>query len=390
MRSGHTLASWPQLYRAIYWVALLGGFGFGAVIIAFAQTMPVNGDFRIFYAAAHALSDGVALSRLYDFSVFSTLHGQYIGVQDPMPFIYPPPFALLIEPLAMLDMSTAFLVWGIAGLASLCGGLLLMRLPGWLILVLTINPCTLLVVAYGQVETFLLLPILMSVSQLSRHAALSGSCMALLSIKPQFGLLPGLLALRHGKWAALVWGILGSILLVCGSVWLQGMEAWLSFFEAAPGFVGAAVQIDGISAGLLSPYALFSSSTVHWGAVGIAFICVYLIRRQLNQSETVFVLTCLALMAPPYLLSKALLLFLVPCCFAYGEDRSVFFASFVLATLVAPVRFSFAPMTGFPVVALVVLGALAWLVWRNRAGFLPARRSFAIERVSMMAPGFKR
>jgi len=260
----------------------------------------VGPDFTSFYYACRAASLG---ADFYDVGVLRRLADQD-GLAGVLPFLYPPVFPYLFMELARLQVSTAQLVWSLAGIAAFCGAtvmavvgirrrqILLGIVPvSWplamslgLGLALGLNlPCS---VVMGQVNLFVLLlvlPILIFPEE-SRHWASALMALAILiKVTPIFLLLVFLAARRYRSVGrSCLWmGVWVACSLVRGA-W----TSWIAFFRFLPE----------TSYGQAVPGLFRASALSNFSVAGF-------FSRLTDSPNSTFVLTCLtmALLAVPVL-----------------------------------------------------------------------------------------
>lgn len=154
-------------------------------------------------------------------------------------FLYPPPLAYLLQPLALLGHAQGQLIWfglncvALAGLVALCvrlsGSALARRYWGVVVLGTVIAPPTRLCLQLGQLGILLALLIVGGYALARRRAALSGVLLAIASI---IKLYPALLALYYAlrrRWSVFWWAIVGGSLLFALSLLIYGVEPYLGY-----------------------------------------------------------------------------------------------------------------------------------------------------------------
>ncbi len=117
----------PRSVAALTWVAagLLAGFWLGAIFGAAARTGD-PGDFSAFYGGARVLRT-VGPRALYDFPAMERItRASFPGPYAVLPFIRPPFYALLLQPLAVLPPHAALLAWLVLNAAALLGSVFLL------------------------------------------------------------------------------------------------------------------------------------------------------------------------------------------------------------------------------------------------------------------------
>lgn len=228
-------------------------------------------DFAVFWAASRLALAG-RLAEIFDWTLFhQALQAFFGGEMAFSPFPYPPHGLLVILPLAMVPYYWSFGIWVSAQLfaysiVSARGHRSLAR-----VLVLLIAPATLVAINFGQNGLLTAALFLAGMALLDRRPVLAGLCFALLTFKPQLGLLipVALLAGRH--WAALAAAVAGTAVLLATSLWFAGAEVWRDYLTA-----GVAAQTVFMEQGpgmftLMVPSAFMAARLLDLGvAVGYA------------------------------------------------------------------------------------------------------------------------
>ncbi len=188
-------------------------------------------DFLLYWSAARvAITNGPGA--IYSASAFNAVVQAEWGAGPPWPYLNPPVLAWILAPFALLPFSIAFGVWfvastvALAAAARLCG-------TGWLgVLSAFAFLPAFIALGTGQVAPLLLLALIVAVRlERSGRWAEAGALLALLTVKPQLGLLVPVALLAAGRWrpvavaAGLTIAIGLATLLTFG---LAGIGAWLS------------------------------------------------------------------------------------------------------------------------------------------------------------------
>lgn len=206
-------------------------------------------DVVAFQRAADMAAAGQA-SEAYDAAAFREgLSPQHKG----MLWLNPPHGFLLVAPMSGAPYGAAkvaLLALTILALAAIGA---MARAPLWMVAALIVSPAafaSLLVmqtgplIALGLLAAFMLAP--------SRPAA-AGLILALLTLKPQYGLMAPVFLVALGCWRAIGWGAVFSAVLTALSVAAYGAGPWLAFFESMTGGTmsahGANLHRDMLSAG---------------------------------------------------------------------------------------------------------------------------------------------
>jgi hypothetical protein len=207
---------------------------------------PVGGDFVVFWTAAKAMAAGDAAA-IYDPAAFTAWLERMAPPQDEwgLTWQYPPTYFLVIGFLAVLPYGLGYALWSGGGFAMFAASSWRAGLRGETLLVMLAAPVLFQTFVTGQ-NGFLTASLLLGAALLpDKRPLLAGLCAALLTIKPQLGLLLPLAYMAGGHWRAFGYATAGSLLLAGASVAAFGLHPWAAFFESVLGVsahVGAGVM----------------------------------------------------------------------------------------------------------------------------------------------------
>lgn len=260
-------------------IVATGGFmAFDAATIAlpteFATAPGV--DFNAFYGASTQVNER-DFDTLYDFERF---RASAPAVQA-LAWLYPPTMLLLIEPLAALPYPVAKLGWMLATIAAfvLACVRLGLRSGGAVALVLTSAP-VLFTLAIVQASAFFLLPLVVAMTEAHRRPVTAGLCAALLTVKPQYGVVLPIFLLAIGARRAFAVAACGTIAFVALSLMRYGVPAWQAYLTDGMAW-GRDLATGGynyFSMTLYQPLAIWGaggvSDAVQGAIVAFTWVCV--------------------------------------------------------------------------------------------------------------------
>lgn len=280
--------------------AILPTLGAGAVLV----------DFDAFYIVGQMVAEG-RVADAYDVAIMSERQRALVGHEGFMPWTYPPPFDLLVAPLALLPRglafalftggTLAFYLWVLARLAGTAG-------LGVVLLVLT--PPIFVTVTIGQ-NAFLTggLMGLFCLASL-RGRVWAGVPLGLLVIKPHLGVGLGVQALASARWPVVALAATVAA-LACGLATLAlGPGIWAAFLT------GVDSAGDALATGfyplfrMISVYALAHTlglppalASVLQGAVALAAMAliVVAVRRSVPTHQTLALACFTSALVSPYL-----------------------------------------------------------------------------------------
>ena len=197
-------------------------------------------DWIVFYAAGTAIRDGMP-ALLYDGARLTAFEATLLGpwFTGPVtlhPFLYPPPFLLLLAPLSRLSFAVSYVAFG-AGTAIAAVATVARREDGgfdWrrgLMSLAFIPACTnALTGQNGFLSAALTIG---GLRLLERRPLWAGAILGCMSYKPQLFLLVPVALVAARAWRALAACIAAAAALVLLSALVFGPETWLLWLKAA-------------------------------------------------------------------------------------------------------------------------------------------------------------
>lgn len=293
--------------------------------------LPTDLDFRVLYQADRLVLRGVPL---YDREAQTQILAEEWGVSADRVFVlsfpYPPWYAVVTLPLALLPIAAATRMWFLLNAAMLL-------ISAWLLgeqwspykklAAFVVAPLFLPVLGALYVGQYVF-PTLLGISLLiyalrKQSVFLAALGMALAAFKPHIGLLVALavfvyLLLRRddfGRRAALAAGFAGFVLFIVGFI---ADKAWpLSYLRSLMSFRGVS-QCDN----LCVSFPRLIAHILGWkfgGSIGLAAILLLALiglfvwmKRHPAPEELIASFVCIALLANPYLLNYDFAFLLIP------------------------------------------------------------------------------
>jgi alpha-1,2-mannosyltransferase len=221
-------------------VAALAWLALG--LLSFPDSVAWGFDFQAYHAAAERLADGVGLytSRSLSGSFEPTTAGLYL---------YPPPFAVGVLPLASVPLDAATVVWYVLHVLALGAACALLpvrpviRLASFAVAAAAFAVVRDLVL--GNVSVLLLLPLAATWRWLDRPiGSIAMACV--IAVKPTTAVFLAWWALRR-HWRALGWCLGAGIALLVATIPLVGIEAYgdyLTMLRNVSGVTGARGNLD--------------------------------------------------------------------------------------------------------------------------------------------------
>lgn len=358
------------------------------------RTAPMVGyDFSVFWSAAR-----IALERDAS-SVFSAQWLQPLeaavrhqGGYSPWP--YPPTFLLAVVPFGLLPFAGALALY--LGLGLCAYAAMLSRISrkvdhAWLPL-LAAFPGIPVAAGMGQNTLLTVSAAGAALVLLETRSALAGACIAMLAIKPQFGVLFPLALVCGRQWKTLGVAALCTSIFLGGSVLVFGVDAWRAFSAYLPEFNRLAVEQggSGMWPGMPTVFAICralgcpvrAAYVVHGliaapAVAAVAYLWAARARFELRAAA----LVCATLLVQPYIMFYDLAWLILPIAFLMRDARIQALRRTEWAVLgaawVAPLQGVLAAYVGLylqavPLVLVALLGMtirrhLAWPQSRCRA-----------------------
>ncbi|AQQ36620.1 glycosyltransferase family 87 protein [Burkholderia cenocepacia] len=343
----------------------------------------VGSDFAIFWAAARvAIEHGAAA--IFSPGWMQPIEAALRPFDDFAPWPYPPTFLLVILPFGLVPFVFALVVFATLQLA--CYAAVVARVvrpldtqlrvaiaafPGLLGAALTMQNSFMTVAAAAAA---LLL--------LESSPVLAGACIAVLIVKPQFGVLFPLALICGRHWKALISAGAFSAGIVAVSLAAFGVRAWAAFFAFMPAFHHNVVEYgDTLRRAMPSTISLARAAglsvgpayAVHAvvGVLAVAAVVDVWIRRS-RFALRAAALAAGTLLVQPYYVYYDLLWLVLPVAFLLLDARNVPLrrAEIVIIVLawLAPAQAFVAVIsgTGWPVASAILVALLAMIVRRSR------------------------
>ena len=191
-------------------------------------------DFIAFYAAAKQAAAGGAAG-VYDVAKLHALEVALLGADAGVyPWSYPPPYLLVVAPLALLPFVPALWAWLIATTGALI--LAVRQAAPHLITpaLVVIFPGVMQNLFAGQNGALSAALIGGGLVSLAGRPALAGFFFGMMIYKPHIALLLPLCLIAGRHFRALIWMVATAAAMVLASLAAFGLEPWLLFIEQMP------------------------------------------------------------------------------------------------------------------------------------------------------------
>ncbi|MEL7487526.1 MAG: glycosyltransferase family 87 protein [Pseudomonadota bacterium] len=218
------------------------------------------------------------------------------GLPEPaqgMLWLYPPHFFLLIAPLALASFGTVKAFWLIASGSALLSIARIAAPRSLLSSLLVVSPAAFAHLLAYQIGPFVALVLLGALLCARDRPTLSAILIALLTMKPQVGLLIPVFLAAGGDWRAFHRTVAFAAVLIIVSILSFGGDVWASFFAALKDVHGAhagalhrdMISVQQTAAKLGAPAAV--SIAAHLVGLIIAASAVWTAGRRLERDDAI-------------------------------------------------------------------------------------------------------
>jgi arabinofuranan 3-O-arabinosyltransferase len=230
-------APWPQgveLAAFCFCVAnVVAAICFFAAWLLGVEGFQTATDFVAFWPAGRFVLDGQAAA-VYDQVAHkaAAVAALGYGFEGNFPMRYPPPYLLLLSLFALLPYTASYLAWVV--LSALLYIFVISRIVGHRsgILLACAFPVLLANAVIGQNGCITAALFGGALLAMERRPVLAGCLFALLTYKPQFGILIPLALICAGQWRVFMSAAVGAVALALLSWMILGTGAWEGFMDA--------------------------------------------------------------------------------------------------------------------------------------------------------------
>lgn len=313
----------------------------------------------------------------FDFATYNAALKEVTGRPDLLPYhwSYPPHLLLFVWPLGLLPYLPAYVLWCVVGLA-LC--LLVARSAGVArshAMFLAVAPAVAVNVLGGQNGFFTAALLIGGLVQLDRRPVLAGILFALLTIKPQFGLLLPVLLIMTGRWRVIAATVIATAVLVAATSLWFGPAIWPEYFAKVMPYQHQAILdagdfgwpvssafVDARRVGL-PPQVAWAAQAISSGAAVAIVIWAFWRRRDPMLSLALFV-TATFLFTPYMLNYDMVALAVVVALLRERSDNTPADHVLALAVWTLPLSMLVLGFASVPIASLVLPAFAGRLVWR--------------------------
>ena len=350
----------------------------------------VGGDFTNFWTAARLVLEG-DLSPLFDSASYRLEQVALFGADFPLHlWSYPPHLLLFIWPFGAMpyEVALAVLMFGSWALYLLAARLWLPGNVTWGLFAIALAPASVANAIAGQTGFLTGALLLAGFWWLERRPVMSGLAFALLTFKPQLGILIPIVVLAGGHWRVLASAAIGTIVLFAASVLAFGWGPWIDFMAVVPAqqtlFLthGTGVQTSMIPTLFMTGRILGLDISLTYAlhailALGVGGATYLLVKRGADTKHVALFVMLGAAMISPYAFNYDMTAMSLAAVLAMPTDtkRAGAIAGRMLwiALWVLPIAILVLNNNGMPIAPILLTLGLIWL-WRHDAPGLAGAR----------------
>ena len=288
-------------------------------------------DFSMFYAA-FSIAQSTISNNPYDIdTLMSALHSlHHTDILPNLGFFYPPFFLLLIAPFSLLPYPFALFCWNVCFLCLYVYTVYKVTPTRnrFSIALAFSFPAVFFNLLWSQ-NGFLLTSILACLLRSKNSNLKTGLCLALLTMKPHFAILPYFMTIVNKKCFALLYSFLFIIIFTGISIYYFGMNIWLFFGMSFSSIKELTLltlwqETTGIRISVQDSLRMIGASYRMASAIQIIFsllifVLNYKIRHFSNTRMKDVVLTSSVLLVTPYAMQYDLVLLSLPISLYFFE-----------------------------------------------------------------------
>lgn len=191
-------------------------------------TRALASDYRVFWAAGRLALEGAFLAP-FDMQSLAAVHN--VGVDEWMPWLYPPAYLLLIAPLGAPSYAVSLLVFVLLSIAAMAWAVRPFVGPSRSALAaMALAPAYLPALLLGQNSVLWFAVFLGALAALREGRwILAGGLIGVLTLKPQLGVMIPIALLAAGLWRTILAATVTTLALAILPTLVTGVEYWRLF-----------------------------------------------------------------------------------------------------------------------------------------------------------------
>lgn len=237
--------AWPWLDRfariaaMVMWVILLGVIASVVVRVNWPgfQGEAIKLDFTAFWGAARLALDGEALAAFHPVRLAEAMRLPPDSPEGSLLWLYPPGWHIAVTPLGLLPFSLAYILYSAISYVAFAAAVrpVSAPLPGGLALALA-APVVVINIQIGNNSLLWTAGLVAALGAMVQgRAAAAGGLIALLTLKPQLGVLIPVALLAARQWRVIGWATGVALVIAAASTAVMGADYWTHWLGTVRG-----------------------------------------------------------------------------------------------------------------------------------------------------------
>lgn len=286
---------------------------------------------------------------------------------------YPPHYMLLAAPFALVNYYIALAIFITISIALYWHFVIApFKEPSYKS-AFWFTPLLLLFAICGQFSAIIAVIFVVVFKQMDKRPIVSGLLIALLTIKPQVGLLLPLFLIMTGRWKVFVFASIGTIIFIGLSVLVHGTQPWITYIEiGAPAQSKVLLNLPEITAGIMPTTFVnfynaglsFTTSSILHAVVAIAALVtmVYVCAKTKDKFlQYAIFLSCTFMLTPYLMMYDMLIMVWVVMMMVSRYEMSKLMTLNYICFMLLPILGIILALLHIPGSVLVLIGITFWI-----------------------------
>ncbi len=363
------------VFSVLFWV---GSYATNIGFLPQNISGPMTEDLVVFYRAGQLAREGHA-EDAYDFETF---RAPLAGKAHDLPFVNPPHFFPVTELMALLPYATVKVIMLLVSTLSLALLAVVLKMRAHMVAFFLLSATAVQILVILNISQIIILMLAFAVVCAADRPILAGLCLALATVKPQYGILIPVYLLALGQIRSMVWTVVWTALILAATWVVYGSApfyVYATMFSHEP----YASRLICPGEGMLTVNAMLTKigivglerSVLYGAEVVFCVALVWVAARRLSRNEALgFLFLATACAAPSFTYYSWSLIAAAHFCFLRAQPTwswpvQVAMGLLWLQPMLSPIQRTIAPQVNLGYSAFVtftVLVALAVWVWELR------------------------
>ena len=334
-------------------------------------------------------------AKYYDVKYYDVVLNNFFGGHDYtfQQWSYPPHYMLVAAPFAFFNYYISLAIFTLISLFVY-----------WKFIINTfddasyqaafwLTPILVLFAICGQLSAIIAVLFVIIFNLMDKRPVLAGLLIALLTVKPQVGLLFPLFLIITGRWKVFLAASIGTLLFIGSSIVIHGVQPWITFIEVgAPAQSQVLINLPEITAGLMptafvnlynAGMSFYAATIIHTiVAICAIIIMIYACKRTNDEflKYAIFI-TCTFLLTPYLMMYDILILVWVTLTMATRYQMSKLNTLNYICLMLLPIIGISLSLLHIPGSFLVIVGIAIWI--SKKALNAPAKILAKSEKISL-------